>query len=56
MVEVVFREIGDVEFFVEQLENSFGVERKEIYYIINEINREGFLGKASYIKLTGTIN
>lgn len=56
LVEVVFQGIGDVEYFVEDLENNFKVEKKEIYYIISEINKEVFLGKHEYIKMTGDKN
>ncbi len=55
LVEVVFQEIRDVEFFVEQLENNFKVEKKEIYYVIEEMKKEEFLGKYDYVKLTGNI-
>ena len=53
MIEVIFKEIGEVEFFVEQIENDFKVDKKEIYYIINEINRESFLSRHEYVKLIG---
>ena len=56
LMEVVFREIGDVESFVENLENDFKIEKKEIYYIINEINKECFLSKYDYVRLTGSID
>jgi|SRR3989344_983461 len=55
MIEIISKEIGDVEFFVEQLENDFKIDKKEVYYIIDEINRESFMSKYEYVKLTGNI-
>ncbi len=55
LIEVVFKELKDVEFFVEQLENNFKLEKKEVYYIIEEIKKEEFLGKYEYVRLTGSI-
>jgi len=56
LIEVVFKEIKDVEFFVEQLENNFKIEKKEIYYIIEELRKEEFLGRYEYVKLTGSLS
>ena len=43
MVEAVFRDIKDMEEFLEALEDTHTIKKKEVYYIINEIKREAFM-------------
>ena len=55
MIETVFRELKEVENFVEELENNYGVEEKLVYYIVEELKKEAFLSNADYIKVSGNI-
>ncbi len=43
MAEGIFKELRDVEMFLEKLENEFGVNDKKLFYIVDEFKREGFL-------------
>lgn len=41
--EAVFREIRELEDFIERLEEQFKVRTKKVFYIIEELKRESFL-------------
>lgn len=43
MVDGVFRELKDVEEFLDKVENSFGVSDKKLFYIVDEVKNEGFM-------------
>jgi len=43
MVEGVFLTLVDLENFIEDLEDRFAIRDKQVYYIIDEIEREKFL-------------
>lgn len=45
MVEVVFRYLQDLEGFVEELEDSFSIKEKQVFYVIEEVVREKFMGE-----------
>ncbi len=51
MVEVIFREVKDVELFVELIEDHIGVERSAVHYVIDDIKRENFLSSPEYLKV-----
>ncbi|MDO8642859.1 MAG: Lrp/AsnC family transcriptional regulator [Candidatus Woesearchaeota archaeon] len=42
MAEVVFRTMGELEHFVEELDTLFAIREKNIYYVISDIHREQF--------------
>ena len=42
-LEVVFREIRDLEAFMERLEEDYRIRTKKVFYVIEELKREGFL-------------
>ena len=52
LLEGVFKEMKDVEDFVEKLEDKFDVKNKIIYYIIEEIRKEEFMSSPDYLNLT----
>ena len=56
LLEVIFREVKDVEEFVEHLETTYKIEGKEIHYIIDDIKREDFLSHPDYVQLTGAMS
>jgi len=51
MLEVVHKELKDLEFFLEQLESKFIIKEKHVYYIIDELMRESFLTEEKNIDL-----
>lgn len=55
IVEVVFKELRDVEGFLENLENEFGIEDAKVHYIIDELRREDFLSNPEYVKITSSL-
>lgn len=51
MVEGIFRELIDVESFLDKLENEFEVSEKSVFYIVDEIKREGFMSNPDLVKI-----
>ncbi len=45
LIEGVFKDIRDVEDFLERIEDKFKIKKKEIFYIVDEIKREGFMAQ-----------
>lgn len=43
MVEGVFRNIKDMEDFLEKLDDRFEIKERKVFYIIEDLKREGFL-------------
>ena len=43
LVEGIFRNIQEVEDFLEIIEDKFKIKQKQVYYIVDEIKREGFM-------------
>ena len=43
IVEAVFKNINELENFIESLEDKFKIKSKNVYYIIDEIKREKFM-------------
>jgi len=53
IIDGVFRELKDVECFLEKLENEFNVTDKYVYYVIDELKKEGFMSSPDYVKISG---
>lgn len=53
MAECVFRNIKDLEEFVETLGEKFKVKATQVFYIIDDIKREEFLSDPALIDLAG---
>ena len=51
LIEGVFRNIKDLEVFLELLEERFGVTEKQVYYIIEDVKRESFMSDAELLPL-----
>ena len=51
LLEGVFRNIKDMEEFMEALEDKFAIKGKQVYYIIDDIKREGFMENTELIDL-----
>jgi len=43
MCEMIFKNVNDLEDFLEKLEIKFKILKKEVYYIIDDILREDFM-------------
>ncbi len=43
LIEGVFKNIKEVEDFVETVEDKYKIKKKEVFYIVDEIKREGFM-------------
>lgn len=43
LIEGVFKEIRELEDFIEKVEGKFKIKNKQVYYIIEDIKREGFM-------------
>lgn len=52
ILEGVFKELKEVENFLEKLEKDFGVTDKYVYYIIDEVKREDFMASPEYVTYT----
>ena len=52
LVEGIFCHVKDLEDFTELLESKFRIKEKKVYYIIDELKREGFLSDPDAISLT----
>lgn len=50
MVEGIFRELKEVEVFLDRLENEFGVTNKMVHYIVDEVKKEGFMSNPEALK------
>ena len=52
LLDVIFKQMIDLEEFIEQLEKRFRIKHKEVYFVIDEIKQEGFLadpGEAPFL-------
>lgn len=52
MLEGIFKELKDVEAFLDKLERDFGVTDKHVYYIIDELKKEDFMSSPEYVNVT----
>jgi len=43
MVEVIFKNVKELEEFNEEIEESYGIKSKQVYYLIDEIIKENFM-------------
>ena len=44
LIEGIFKNMKDLEDFMENLEDKFQIKNKQIHYIIDDIKRESFMG------------
>lgn len=49
LVEAVFRNIKDVEDFVELMEEKFSIKTKQVFYVIDDLKKEAFLSNPSVV-------
>ena len=43
MVDCIFPNIKELEYFLEELEEKFNIEKKQVHHVIEDIKLEGFL-------------
>lgn len=51
LAECIFRDVKELEEFVDQIDERFSVRSKEVHYIIDDIKRESFLSQPDLIDL-----
>jgi DNA-binding Lrp family transcriptional regulator len=51
MAEVVFRNVKELEEFLEKLEDEYSIKTRQIYYIIDDLVREQFFSDEIYMDL-----
>ena len=50
MIEGVFKQIKDLEEFMEQLETKFKIEDKKYFFILEDLKKEGFLSNPDLVE------
>lgn len=50
LIEGIFRNIQEVEEFLEYLEENYTVEKQQVYYMIDTIKEEEFLSSPEYVQ------
>ena len=53
MVEMIFREIREMEDFLEKLDDKFKIKSKQVFYIIEDLKREEFLSQPEFLDAIG---
>ena len=53
LFEAVFKQIKELEEFLEQLEESYKVKSKQVFYIIEDVKRESFLAEPEMLEVLG---
>ncbi len=51
LVEVVLKNISDLEEFIDSMEEKFDIKSKEVYYVIDDIKREAFMSDPNVVDL-----
>lgn len=54
MVEMVFKEIREMEDFLEKLEDRFKIKAKQVFYVIEDLKREEFLAQPELLEIIDT--
>jgi DNA-binding Lrp family transcriptional regulator len=50
MIEGIFRQVTDVEEFCEALEERFRIDDKKIFFVVEDVKREGFLSDPALVQ------
>lgn len=51
MAELIFKNLKEMEDFMDYLENNYVIKRKEVHYIIEDLKREKFMSDPERIEL-----
>ena len=55
LLETIFRDLKDVEEFMEKMDEKFKIAEKKVYYIIEDLAREQFLTDPIHMELIGIV-
>lgn len=53
LFEAVFKQIKELEEFLEQIEDKFKIKSKQVFYIIEDVKRESFLADPQILEVLG---
>ena len=53
LLEGIFKEIKELEDFLDRLDEKFKIKNKQVYYIIEDIKREGFMADPTLLDMVG---
>ncbi len=53
MIEGIFHHVKEMEDFMEIFEKKFVVKQQDVYYIIEDLKRESFLGGPNFLNISG---
>lgn len=56
VMECVFKEMNDLENFLEQIENTFKIKQKQVHYTLEEMKREGSMATQDIAQSLNTSN
>lgn len=51
MIEGIFKHVKDMEDFIEKLDERFKLIEKQVYYVIEDIKREGFMADPQLVEM-----
>ncbi len=51
LLDVIFRQMANLEEFIEELERKFKVKHRDVYFIISEVKEERFLSEPEQVHL-----
>lgn len=55
LAELVFRDVKDLDRFLDGLDKKFTIKKREIHYLIDDIKREAFLSDPNTIDMLGIV-
>ena len=51
ILEAVFKDMKEMRLFTDELDDKFQIQYREVFYIIDELKREAFLGSPNGLSL-----
>ena len=51
MIEGIFKHVKDMEDFLEKLDEKFKLKEQQVYYVIEDVKREGFLSDPQLVEM-----
>jgi len=56
LIEGIFKNVKDVEDFIDNINGRFKVEQVQVYYVIEDIKKESFMNDKELLDMMGLIN
>ena len=53
LVEGIFKNIHDMEMFIERLDEKFDIKEKKVYHVIHNIKQEAFMSSPESMEMLG---